>query len=177
MSTADRAASGEGAIVTALDWLATGVADRMIAAACEPPSEIAATCLAPTFGAAAHAVRSYGAAALALERVEPTSEPTSRQVHLEEVGEDHAPHAAADRRATFVHPSDAADEGATIPAAWRSSPRRRAPAGYGRHEGLGAVLAAIAFAEIAAGRLDEALVVGADAGRYYALRLFAAVTG
>ncbi|MBI2389918.1 MAG: 3-oxoacyl-ACP synthase [Deltaproteobacteria bacterium] len=175
LSVADLSTSGEAALATAFDFIASAAAESIVAGSIEGPSDIAANCLAPAFraleGKTRPSDRSEGSAAARLS--------TERgPVELIDVvqGESAAAIASqvkAPRGKAMVIVAERSDDlGAALSGtAWSDCEVRDVVAAVGRHEGLGGFAFAAAAALVERGDVESALVLGSSAGRSYALVL------
>jgi len=169
-AVADLATSGEAAVASAYEFIATGAADAIVAGSIEGPSEIAANCLAPAFRALEGIVRpsdrSEGAAAVRLSR-----EPSGIEIAQVVMGSDArevAREAMAPRGRGVVVVAERSDD---VPAPWSGCEVRDVVGAVGRHEGLGGFAIAAAAALLDRGDFDSALVFGVTSHRAYAIVL------
>jgi len=170
-AVADLSTSGESAVASAYELVATGEADALVAGSIEGPSEIAASCLAPAFRALEGIVRpggrTEGAAAIRLTR-----EPTGIEVVQVIAGNDAreiAGEATAPRGRAVVVVAE--KNGHVVPASWSVAEVRDVVGAVGRHEGLGGFALAAAAALLERGDFDSALVLGTASHRAYAIVL------
>jgi len=183
-ATADLAASGESAVVQAVQLLRAGEAARFVAGSVEPRSDIVERVLAALF---AHAASQAGAkhadvaAAVVLETAHVARQRGARVLaRVRQTLEWRAD--ARSVLASLVAPSGAAAEvvlaranggsDALLAATpWAECPRVTCAEALGESDGLGAVAIAVAAARVAAGRATDALVLGLAKGRGFALVL------
>jgi 3-oxoacyl-[acyl-carrier-protein] synthase II len=173
MALADLSTSGEAAVASAFELIASGDAEAIVTGSVEGPSEIAANCLAPAFGAlegkVAQSTRTEGAAAMRL-----THEPSAVEVIDVTQGDDARVLArcAPPRGRAVVVVAERSEEIAEALAgsAWSNATLHDVTAA-GRHEGLGGFALVTAAALVRSGAFESALVVGASPGRSYALTL------
>jgi 3-oxoacyl-[acyl-carrier-protein] synthase II len=185
-ATADLGTSGESAIVQAVQLLAAGEAERIVAGALEPHSDIVDRVLAALFShtsALVGADRRSLAAAIVLEtRDEAIGRGARVLASVKQTLEwrDDATPALASLRApagpraevVLARPnagSDALLDGTS----WAACPRVTCSPALGESDGLGAVAIAVAASRIAAGTIADALVVGLAQARGYAIVLSA----
>ncbi len=173
-------ASAEASMLTAIELIAAGQADRMVAGGVEELSAITERVLGPLCGAGADGPgqphRSEGCAALLFETAAPTSAvrgsgpaPVVRVVwsaswrgRFEASGLVHAlpePTLFEHPLVALSRPSPGAAE-ALSPLGWSDVPRLTSAPRAGNHEAAGGFAAAAAFAQILAARHDAALVLG-----------------
>jgi 3-oxoacyl-[acyl-carrier-protein] synthase II len=185
-ATADLATSGDSAFAAALELVEAGESKRIVAAAAEPTGEIAQRVFSRLFAyvpsqaveprsdlAAAIAVESDGAArdrgAERLARV-------AQHLQWRGDGEEMADAIRAPRtdgaEVVVARPS-AAVERWLERSAWRLLPCWTCSTSLGESDALGAVAIAVAAARVGTGCVAEALVVGIERGRGYALVLAA----
>ncbi len=179
-SSADLDATSEGAIVTAFDLIAAGLADGMFAGGVEEQSPITEAVLGPLCSLSHRhpTERSEGAAVLLLEDeaaatargATPIAEivwTTSwRGVPNGQLG--NAPRNGSDRTAIVVAHAESGDALELDGTAYEKAPRFIAGPRAGSHECAGGFAVAGAVARMARGDLDEVLVVGVAADRGYA---------
>jgi len=184
-ATADLATSGESAFAQAVDVVASGDADRVVAGAFEERSAIVERILAALFArspAKAGARRTEGAGACVLEAEDAArargARVLARVVEVVEWRDGGAPlrelappHDAARARVILVRENGGVDE-LLDASPWRSCARETLA--EGEHEALGALALAIAAERLGRREFDEALVVGLARGRGYAIALAAA---
>ncbi len=172
-ATADLAASGESAVVQALQLLRAGEGKRFVAGSVEPRSDIVERVLAALF---AHAASQAGAkhADVAAAVVLETDDAARVRQTLEWRAD------ARGALAALVAPSGAKAEvllaranggsDALLAATpWAACPRLTCAQALGESDGLGAVAIAVAAARVATGRASDALVLGLAKGRGFAL--------
>ena len=183
-ATADLAASGESAVVQAVQLLRAGEAARFVAGSVEPRSDIVERVLAELF---AHAPSQAGAkhadvaATVVLETADVARERSARVLaRIRQTLEWRAD--ARSVLASLAAPSGAAAEVVLARAnggsdallaatAWAKCPRITCAQSLGESDGLGAVAIAVAAARVATGRASDALVLGLAKGRGFALVL------
>jgi 3-oxoacyl-[acyl-carrier-protein] synthase II len=183
-ATADLAASGESAVVQAVQLLRAGEGARFVAGSVEPRSDIVERVLASLF---AHAPSQAGAkhadvaAAVVLETAEVARERGARVLaRVRQTVEWRAD--ARSALASLVAPSGGSAEvvlaranggsDALLAATpWARCRRVTCAEALGESDGLGAVAIAVAAARVAAGRASDALVLGLAKGRGFALVL------
>jgi 3-oxoacyl-[acyl-carrier-protein] synthase II len=155
---ADGSLSGDAAIAHALETIAAGDADHLVAGAAEEASAVVERRLRATFGDGryANADRREGAAFLHLSTEGPAL------ARLAPAALDDLPEPPA---GAVVVVRDRVDLGATP---WARVPVLACEAATGAHEAAGAMVAAVAVAHVASGRATCALFVGTAAGRSYA---------
>ncbi len=183
-ATADLAVSGESAIAQASQFIAARGAERIVAGAVEPKSDIVEHVLYGLFAHTplqARAKRADLASAVVLES---ESEAKARGVRVlarlrQLVEWRSSPRAAVAQmigpesaRAAVVVPREngAVDE-LLAHTRWRECPRVVCAQVLGESDGLGVVAVAVAVGRIATGRIDEALVLGVARGRGFAIVL------
>ncbi len=182
LSVADLSASGEAAIAQALELVASGEADLMVAGAVEEASDIVERVLVALFTRerAGRPLRSEGAAAVVLEaEAIARARGASILVRVEQlvawrvepnVAAVRPPRAAA--RARVVAPfADARLEMLLASTPWHGCSRIGVAEAAGDHEALGAVAASVGTRLVARGDADEALVVCCEEKRGSALLL------
>lgn len=196
LATADLEASGESALVTAVELVAAGQASRLVAGGAEPASDIAEAVLAPLCrsqdggaregdadGSILAAQRSEGAAVVALETASSARgrgvQPLAEVVWTASWRGDPRQHlvgleAPSGRHAVFHGRGDTGAPEALECSSWASAPSHVLSHAAGRHESVGAFAMAAAVRQVARGELDEALVVGAAAGGGAAILIRAA---
>lgn len=171
----DLATSGESAVASAFEFIATGESDAIVAGSIEGPSEIAANCLAPAFRALEGIIRpsdrSEGAAAVRL-----TSEPHAVEIVDVAQGVDAAnvlsSIPAPRGRGVVVLAEQSAELAALLgDTPWRACDVREVAPAVGRHEGLGGFAIAAAAALLQRGDYDSALVFGVAPSRASAVLL------
>ncbi len=181
ITLADLTTSGEAAVATAFELIASGQIDAASAGSAEGPSEIAASCLAPVFRGAAGEVepdshdRTEGSAIIRMTREPGPEAQLEEKLVIRQAVQ--APDAATAVRAIeapfgkagvvvgeWTEPVRAAVEGTV----WAKVPLRECVQAVGRHEGLGGFALAAAAALLLKQTFDSILVVGASTGRSYA---------
>ena len=182
-ATADLATSGESAFLQALQLVATGEAPRVVAGAVEPKSDIVERVLAAMF---AHTplqqglARSDVAAAVVVETEAGARERGARVVaRVQQALEWRGARAPTtelaspgEGRAEVILARVNGGAGSLLAStAWGACPRLVCSEAIGESDGLGAVAIAVAVGRIAAGRTDQALVLGLARGRGYAIVL------
>jgi 3-oxoacyl-[acyl-carrier-protein] synthase II len=184
ITLADITTSGEAAVATAYELIASGQMEATSAGSAEGPSEIAASCLAPVFRGAAGEVepdshdRTEGSAVVRLTREPGPEAQLEEKLVLRQVVQ--AADAATAVRAIeapfgkagvvvgeWTEPVRAALEGTV----WAKVPLREVVHAVGRHEGLGGFAIAAAAALLLKRTFDSILVLGASPGRSYAFLL------
>jgi len=174
-AVADLATSGEAAVASAFELIATGESDGIVAGSIEGPSEIAANCLAPAFraleGITRPSDRSEGAAAVRL-----TSEPHAVEIIEIVQGVDGATVASTitgPRGRGVIVLGEQSAELSTLLAGtgWSACDVRDVIGAVGRHEGLGGFAIAAAAALLQRGDYDSALVLGVAPSRATAVVL------
>ena len=182
LTVADLSTSGEAAIATAFELVASGQIEAATAGSAEGPSEIVAHCLEPMFRQSAPPgparARTEGAALLRLMR-EPAPEIRAQlgdSVVLRQVIQARDVAAAlAEVEAPFgrghvvLGEASASTRAALAASLWRHAPVREITPTVGRHEGLGGFAVAAAAALVARREVDTALAVGHARGRAYAI--------
>lgn len=181
-ATADLAASGESAVVQAVQLLRAGEAVRFVAGSVEPRSDIVERVLAALFAHApsqAGAKRADVAAAVVLETDGAARERGARVLaRVRQTLE-----WRADGRtglASLVAPSggrgevllaraNGGSDGLLAATPWAACPRITCAEALGESDGLGAVAIAVAAARVAAGKATDALVLGLAKGRGFAV--------
>ena len=185
-ATADLATSGESAIAQAVQLIRAGEAARLVAGAYEEKSAISERVFTALFAGAftsASEPRTEGAAALVFEDGESAAARGVRVLAevaqiIEWRGGDFAalgnvaPPSDPDRAAVVFPRASDALASVLLASPWGRC-KRFDCAAAGEHEGLGAVAMVVAVAQIAAGVMDEALVVGLARDRGFAIRLTA----
>jgi 3-oxoacyl-[acyl-carrier-protein] synthase II len=189
LSSADLAATAEGAIATAAQLIAAGEGELIAAGSVEELSAIADRVLGPLCtGRPAPGPRSEGSAVLVLEspsslraRSEQLGQPLRALAELDWIGEwrgepgdalESIPSPAECGR-TVVLLGQASELARTVLGhiGWGDVPWHAVAPRSGYHDGAGGFAAAAAVAEIACGRVDSALVLGLGRDRGYALLL------
>ncbi len=180
LAVADLAASGEAALAQALELVQAGLADQMVAGSAEEASDIVERVLVALFAAEGAAARTEGAGMLVLEdektaregggtvlaRVVAHAMTRTRGEHLRVPG----PQNPSRARVVTAY-ADARLKTALAGTSWEGVATVELGPTAGDHEALGAVAACVAVELIAAGEVDEALVLCADPHRGYALVL------
>jgi 3-oxoacyl-[acyl-carrier-protein] synthase II len=181
-ANADLGVTGESALVTAVELIRAGEADRMVAGGVEPTSLITESVLEPLYGSNevnSNAPRSEGAAVLLLESADSLAGRTpiaevawtlSRRGPLSTLDALPGP-ASLGRAAVFGALIDAAVVELLAEAGWGEVPRYNASPRAGSHECAGAFAAAAAVSKIALGELDSALILGIASDRAYGMLL------
>ena len=183
--TADLAASGESACAQAIELVAQGEADAVVAGGIEEASSIVERRLAALFvrhPGETQGPRSEGGAAVVFE-AEETARHQGRAAKIIARVEDLRIWRETERspleklappspRARVFLSREDEDVAPLLDASpWRDVPRVVVRQVAGEHEALGAIAMALAVAEIRAKALDCALIVGLAKSRGYALRL------
>lgn len=180
--TADLAVSGESAFAQAVQLVRTGEADRIVACASEPKSDIVERVFARLFGSAASgAPRRDLAAAIAVEsdpEAEKRGVPALARVAqiLEWRGDgivatgEIRPPAGHHPEVICAHATRDLDD-LLCRTPWRSCRRWSCSEAFGESEALGAAALCVAAARVSARQASEALVVGLARGRGYAIVL------
>ena len=200
LATADLATSGESAWAQAIELVEGGEADVMAAGGYEEASDIVERRLAALFQRSPHKSRNGARAAYDPERVHDVSRARAEgAAAIVFEAEEHAQRRGARivaevaqlftwrdhdrsplerllpptaRAALVVVPrQDPRIDELLLPSPWREVPRRSCDHAGGEHDTLGAMALAAATAELARGRISDALVIGVAQGRGYALRL------
>ncbi len=182
-ATADLATSGESAFVQAMQLVATGEAARVVAGASEPKSDIVERILAALFAhAPSQRVAARGDLAAAVV-VETENEARRRGARvMARVRQAVEWRGGAPPLADLVSPREVSAEvvlargnGGTGPllerTLWAACPRLLCAPAVGESDGLGAVALAVAVGRIASGHTTQALVLGVDRDRGYAIAL------
>ncbi|HEY5242923.1 MAG TPA: beta-ketoacyl-[acyl-carrier-protein] synthase family protein [Polyangiaceae bacterium] len=182
-ATADLATSGESAFVQAMQLVATGEAARVVAGASEPKSDIVERILAALFAhAPSQRVARRGDLAAAVV-VETENEARRRGARvMARVRQAIEWRGGTPPLADLVSPREGTAEvvlargnGGTGPLLertfWAACPRLLCAPAVGESDGLGAVALAVAVGRIASGLTDQALVLGVDRDRGYAIAL------
>jgi 3-oxoacyl-[acyl-carrier-protein] synthase II len=185
-ATADLAASGESAFAQAVQLVAAGLAERIVAGAIEPKSDIVDRVLAALFAhspAQTNAARSDVAAAVVVESAVDARRRGARVLarvsQVLEWRED-----AAGALASLEGPSGGPAEVILARAnggvdallertGWCTCPRVTCAPAIGESDGLGGVAIAVGVGRIATGRAARALALGLAKGRGYAVVLAA----
>jgi 3-oxoacyl-[acyl-carrier-protein] synthase II len=185
LTVADLTTSGEGAVATAWELVASGEVDSLVAGSVEAPSHIVEGCLAPVFlqaereaGAAfpASAARTEGSAVIRLCAAADDSGVTLVDVVQANDGASvltsiAAPGEHAERAVVVTGEANDDLRKTLARSAWASVPLRGVIGSVGRHEGLGGFALAAAAALLLRGDADRALVLGVAHGRSYGLLL------
>ncbi len=184
-ATTDLAASGEGAVVQAVQLIAAGEATLVAAGAAEPEGHIAARVLPAILedaGAKASGPRRGVAAAVVLEVEERARARgarvlarVERAIEWRGDGASAASTLRAPRgRAEVVWARESGPAARWLErTSWAAAARRACAPAIGESDALGAVAVAAAAARIGAGVTDEALVVGVARSHGYAILLAA----
>jgi 3-oxoacyl-[acyl-carrier-protein] synthase II len=185
LATADLATSGESACAQAIELIADGEADTIVAGGLEEASQIVERRLVALFSrfpATSRGPRAEGGAVIVFE-AEETVEAAGRKIiaRVEQLLMWREPaelplgslRAPGSKACVFLAREDEGILALIEASPWRGV--RRAPLGRapGEHEGLGAMAIAAAVSEMQAHAVGDALVVGLAKGRGYALRLVA----
>jgi 3-oxoacyl-[acyl-carrier-protein] synthase II len=185
LATADLATSGESAIVQAVELVAAGEADAIVAGSIEGASDIAERILVGLFARSSAEVdtpRAEGAAALVLEA---QGHAEAREAHvLARIGEIHEWREGAElplrsirlsvnpSMARVILPRDHDGMGALLDdSPWRAVARLSLASSAGQHEGLGGIALAAGAGLLGEGDVQQVLIVGLAIGRGYALTL------
>jgi 3-oxoacyl-[acyl-carrier-protein] synthase II len=185
-TTADLAASGESAVAQAVDLVQTGEAERIVAGAVEPKSDLVERVFAELF-AQAPSHRFAGRADLAAVVVV-ESEEAARSRHArvlarvvsvlawrgEPAGVLRALEGPAAGTEVILPRASSSAVALLEETAWGTCPRIACAPSLGESEALGAAALAIAAGRLAAGRAPAVLVLGLAQGRGYAVLLAAA---
>lgn len=184
-ASADLDATSESAVVTAAELIMAGEADAIFAGGIEEASVITEAVLGPLCSGPheSKVERSEGAAVLLVEAAEAVAARGARPIaeiswwcdwrgDPKETLSD-APLSSADPRRTAVLVAHLGDSVASALAGsrWESAPRLAAGPRVGSHECAGGFAAAAGVARLAAGDLDELLVLGLAPDRGYAFVL------
>jgi len=187
LATADLATSGESAVLQALELVAQGEAEVVVAGSVEEASEIAERILVGLFArsqAELDMPRAEGAAAVVLE-AEGHAHARGARV-LARVGSIYewrngapsplapvpGPRSAKDARVILSRENGGA-ESLLDSSAWRDVERLSVGPRAGQHEGLGGIAIAAAVGLLGQAEAKEVLVIGLSKGRGYALMLAA----
>jgi 3-oxoacyl-[acyl-carrier-protein] synthase II len=182
-ATADLATSGESAFTQAVQLIVTGQAERVVAGAVEPRSDIVERVLAALF---AHApsqtstARADVAAAIVLEEQRAVRARGGRTLALVRqtlewredapaIAQVVAPRGGAPE-VFLARPNGGAGE-LLERTAWNGFRRLECAPVAGESDGLGGVAIAVAASRLATGRASDALVLGLARGRGYAIVL------
>lgn len=185
IAIADLATSGEAAIVTAWELIASGFIDAATAGSVEGPSQIVESSIAPSFSDAAgekrsEARRTTGAAVVRLTREPPpeTAELVEERVIVQQVvqGATLAEVVGAMappfvKGAVVVSEITPAIREALQRTPWEKAQILEVAPAVGRHEGLGGFAVAAAAGLLLKGGVFSALILGTSPGRVYGLRL------
>jgi 3-oxoacyl-[acyl-carrier-protein] synthase II len=168
LSCSDLSTSAEAALALAIDLVATGECDKVIAAAVDEHNEVAARVSAPlTCGLPDRGARAEGAAALTIEARATAARPlalfTWERAWRGAMPELPPPSTA--RAAVFLA------RAIELPPAWRDVPAHVIAERAGDHESVGGIALTAAVAALGAGLVDEALVLGTAPDRGYAWAL------
>jgi 3-oxoacyl-[acyl-carrier-protein] synthase II len=184
LATADLGTSGESALMTAVELIATGVGDALVAGAVEDASDIVERALPALLGEVPRGgvERSEGAAALVLEEEQRarvrgaralarlTSWTSWTEGSVTPVRRIPPPRDPSRARVVWAGSAAGGPEHA-VDVAWSKVPSTRLSPVVGSHEGLGATALAAAVSLVAEGSASEVLVVGRTRGRGYAFAL------
>ena len=189
-ATADLGTSGESAFVQAVQLIASGEAERMVAGAIEPRSRIVERVLSTLFvhpasqpaPGPARGRADFAAAvvledeALAMRRSSRVLARVVRTLEWRDSAEDalaHLPAPVGDRAEILLaRDSEAADD-LLARTAWSACPRLSCAQTLGDSDGLGGIALAVAAARIGTGLAKDVLVVGLDEARGYFIVLSA----
>ncbi len=185
-STADLAASGESAVVQAVQLVRAGEITRVVAGSVEPKDDLVERVFAALFAHAASQTQAGRADLAAVVVVEAKREAAARGTRvLARVAQvmewrEEAVHALEG----IVSPPEGAEvvlpranggaEALLAVTGWRGCPRVLCAPSLGESEALGAAAVAMAAGRIASGSAPAALVLGLAKGRGYAIVLTAA---
>ncbi len=188
---ADLGAASESALVSAIELIAAGEADAMLAGGVEQASPITEAVLGPLYatqdGSGANGERSEGTAVVLVESEEGVAARGGRPLARVEwstswrgapsnpLGGLPSP-GELGSVAVFLARDDAAARAILDHTAWAAVPRRTTVQRAGGHEGAGGFAAAAAASILAAGELDAAMVLGLAPDRGYGLLLSAVAT-
>jgi len=178
LTVADLTTSGEGAVATAYELVASGEVDSIVAGSVEAPSQIVEGCLAPVFlqaetGAGSATPRTEGSAVVRLS----SAAGEGRVLVLDIVqGQDGdavlaAIAAPSDRAVVVAGEATREIRDALAKSSWSNVPVHDVVDSVGRHEGLGGFAIAAASALLSRGEFDRALVLGIAHGRSYGVLL------
>jgi 3-oxoacyl-[acyl-carrier-protein] synthase II len=168
LSCSDLSTSAEAAVVIAMELVASGACDVMIAAAVDEHNEVAAVISAPlTCGLPHRGARAEGAAALAIEPLERAVARALAVIAWSKSWRGAAPELPAPSPGAAVFMVRAGE----IPAAWRGVPAHVIAERAGDHESVGGLALVAAVAAIAQGVAEEVLVLGTAPDRGYAWAL------
>lgn len=178
LSTSDLEATAESAIATAVELVAAGESDAMVAGSAEEASSMIERCLGPICsGITDRGVRSEGAAVVLVEAEEQARARGARIVGRvlwwtswrgSRGALRGAPRPEAEA-AVFCGREDDRIRAALAGSPWIDVPVWKVAARAGDHEGAGGFAAVAAVASIAAGRVKSALVLGVAPDRGVAL--------
>jgi 3-oxoacyl-[acyl-carrier-protein] synthase II len=174
LSVSEQGTSGESALSVAISCLELGLAAGILAGAAESHDAVVDVVLAGD--------RSEGGGFVLLE---PASVAVARgHVALAHIAQHRATRGDAERAfaelaaprvkalaCVVVGRLPAAAAGALTRSSWRAAPRYDLAKRVGYHEALGALALAVAAAEVASGRAEQALVVTADLDTVYVTQL------
>ena len=191
LATADLSVSGEGACAQAIELVAAGEVDVVVAGALEEASSIVERLLAVLFAREPDGeklARGEGAGAVVFEAEDVARSRGARIVaevaELTSWRDDARAGDPLDRLRSVAPPRDPSRALVVVPrrdpglaallerSAWTAVARRTCNTGA-EHEALGAIAVAAAASELAGGHVKDVLVVGLGKGRGYALRLLA----
>lgn len=180
LSTSDLDATALSALATAAELISAGEGDAMFAGSVEEQSPLIDRCLGPLCSGG-RGPRSEGAAIVLLEAID-RAEARGARIVAEvafwtswrtaaggpPLAEAPAPFGVAE---VFAGREDERLDGALFGSPWAAVPRRSVATRSGDHEGAAGFAFAAAAAELAAGNLDAAMVVGVTADQGHAFLL------
>jgi len=189
-ATADLGTSGESAFVQAVQLIASGEAERMVAGAIEPRSRIVERVLSTLFvhpasqpaPGPARGRADFAAAvvledeALAIRRSTRVLARVVRTLEWRDSAEDalaHLPAPVGDRAEVVLARDSEAADALLARTAWSACPRLSCAQTLGDSDGLGGIALAVAAARIGTGLAKDVLVVGLDEARGYFIVLSA----
>jgi 3-oxoacyl-[acyl-carrier-protein] synthase II len=189
VATADLGTSGESAVAQAIELIAGGDADAIVAGGVEEASDLVErirACVAAWGGGTIEQgrSRSEGAATLVLEAesharrrgASPLAVVTSI-LSWTDAPPDRLPAPSDGRRARVVTVRDTpATTGLLAASAWADAPRARLSPAAGDHEGIGATALVAAVRLLSREAVSQVLVLGTSRGRGYAIVLAGSVT-
>ncbi|AKT43193.1 beta-ketoacyl-[acyl-carrier-protein] synthase family protein [Chondromyces crocatus] len=183
-ATTDLGATAESAMSSAIELIAAGEADIMVAGSVEEASPMIERCLGPVCSEIVdRGVRSEGASVLLFESASHAEErggrPLARVAWWKAWrGEgaralEDAPAPRPGNARVFIGREEIRNDVALQGSAWAEVPRRAVAPRVGDHEGAGGFAAATAVAAILTGDLSCALILGGAPDRGYAILLVA----
>jgi 3-oxoacyl-[acyl-carrier-protein] synthase II len=172
LSVSEFGTSGESAVSVALSLLELGLGDAILAGAAEAHDGIVDAVLGGKRGEGGGFVVLETARSAASRACVPLARLVEHRAHRGDAARIFSDLNAPSAAACIVSgrlPSPVL--GALSRSAWQAVPVRSLPAEVGYHEALGALALAVAVAEVALGRVSEALVVTADVDTVYVTQL------